>query len=84
VAHSGENSTPTLIGHGLADTRVHPEQSLELYTALKLAGVPTELVLYPREPHALNERAHQLDYMGRIVEWMDRYLQPEGRPVTQP
>lgn len=82
IAHVSESSTPTLIGHGLADERVHPEQSLELYTALDLKGVPTELVYYPREPHGLNERAHQLDFMRRILEWMDRYLK-DGAPVSQ-
>jgi dipeptidyl aminopeptidase/acylaminoacyl peptidase len=66
--------TPTLIGHGLADDRVHPEQSIQLYTLMKLRDIPVELVLYPREPHGLRERAHQLDYMGRILDWMERYL----------
>ncbi|HUH12139.1 MAG TPA: prolyl oligopeptidase family serine peptidase, partial [Longimicrobiales bacterium] len=81
LAHIGKAQTPTLIGHGLADDRVHPEQSIELYNALRLKGVPVELVLYPREPHGLRERAHQLDYMRRITEWLDRYLTP-GRPAT--
>lgn len=77
IAHLARANTPTLIGHGLADDRVHPEQSIELYNALRLKGdVPVELVLYPREPHGLRERAHQLDYMRRINEWLDRYLQP--------
>jgi dipeptidyl aminopeptidase/acylaminoacyl peptidase len=74
VSHLGGASTPTLIGHGLADDRVHPEQSIQLYNLMRLAGIPVELLLYPREPHGLRERAHQLDYMGRIVEWMERYL----------
>ncbi len=74
VAHIDKANTPTLIGHDLADDRVHPEQSLELYQALKLKGVTVDLVQYPREPHGLRERAHQLDYMRRIIEWLDRYL----------
>ena len=74
VANLNGADTPTLIGHGLADERVHPEQSIQLYNLMKLYGVPVELVLYPREPHGLRERAHQLDYMGRIVEWLNRYL----------
>jgi dipeptidyl aminopeptidase/acylaminoacyl peptidase len=74
ISHLGGASTPTLIGHGLADDRVHPEQSIQLYNLMRLAGIPVDLVLYPREPHGLRERAHQLDYMGRIVEWFDRYL----------
>jgi dipeptidyl aminopeptidase/acylaminoacyl peptidase len=76
IAHLANARTPTLIGTGLADDRVHPEQAIELYNALRLQGVTTDLVLYPREPHGLRERAHQLDYMRRIIEWMDRYLEP--------
>jgi dipeptidyl aminopeptidase/acylaminoacyl peptidase len=74
ISHLGGATTPTLIGHGLADDRVHPEQSIQLYNLMRLAGIPVELLLYPREPHGLRERAHQLDYMERIVEWLDRYL----------
>lgn len=73
--------TPTLIGHGLADERVHPEQSIQLYTLMKLHEIPVDLVLYPREPHGLLERAHQLDYMRRVLEWMGRYLKA-GAPVS--
>jgi dipeptidyl aminopeptidase/acylaminoacyl peptidase len=76
IAHLANARTPTLVGSGLADDRVHPEQAIELYNALRLRGVTTELVLYPREPHGLRERAHQLDYMRRVVEWFDRYLEP--------
>lgn len=75
IAHLGGTPTPTLIGHGLADDRVHPEQSIQLYGLMRLVGYPVELVLYPREPHGLRERPHQLDYMGRILEWMGRYLE---------
>jgi dipeptidyl aminopeptidase/acylaminoacyl peptidase len=81
VSHLETASTPTLIGHGLADDRVHPEQSIQLYNLMRLRGIEVELVLYPREPHGLLERAHQLDYMDRIVEWMETYLKVEA-PVT--
>ena len=66
--------TPTLVIHGLKDERVHPEQGLELYQALKIKGVDTELVFYPREPHGLRERAHQLDYIERLVGWYNKYV----------
>ena len=78
VSQLAAASTPTLIGHGLADDRVHPEQSIQLYNLMRLNGIEVELVLYPREPHGLLERQHQLDYMGRIVEWMERYLKVEA------
>ncbi|MGD8278197.1 MAG: S9 family peptidase, partial [Gemmatimonadota bacterium] len=76
IAYIADARTPMVIGHGMADERVHPEQSLELWRALELQGVPVELVLYPREPHGLRERAHQLDYMGRILSAFDRYVKP--------
>ena len=53
---------------------MYPGQSIELYTALRIKGLPTELVLYPREPHGLLERQHQLDFMRRILEWFDEHL----------
>jgi dipeptidyl aminopeptidase/acylaminoacyl peptidase len=81
LAHIEDAQTATLVGHGLSDPRVHPGQSIELYTALRIKGVPTDLVLYPREPHGLLERAHQLDYMQRILEWLDKYVKGAG-PTT--
>ena len=74
LAHINKAKTPTLIIHGLEDKRVHPEQGLELYQALKIKGVDTELVFYPREPHGINERAHQLDYIERLVNWYNTYV----------
>lgn len=77
VNHISENTSPTLVVHGLADVRVHPEQSIQLYNLLRLRDVPTGLVTYPREPHGLLERAHQLDFMHRMIDWFDRYVRPE-------
>lgn len=66
--------TPSLIVHGAADPRVPPGQSIELYTALKWKGVPVEYVSYPREGHGLTERAHQLDFMQRVLGWFSKYV----------
>ena len=66
--------TPTLILHGDADARVHPAQGMEYFRALKILGVPVRFVRYPREKHPIEERAHQIDLMNRIVDWLDRYL----------
>jgi dipeptidyl aminopeptidase/acylaminoacyl peptidase len=54
---------------------------IQLHQALRLKGVPADLVLYPREPHGLLERQHQLDYMRRIVDAFNRYVKP-ARPAT--
>ena len=71
-------TTPTLILHGEADDRVHPGQGREMYVALRTLGVETQFVTYPREGHPIMERKHQLDLVGRIVSWYDRYLKPSG------
>ncbi|PWN05865.1 S9 family peptidase [Rhodohalobacter mucosus] len=74
VAWLLQSDTPMLVAHGLADDRVHPEQSIQLHQFLKMRDIPTGLVLYPREPHGLTERAHQLDFMNRVIDWFDGYV----------
>jgi dipeptidyl aminopeptidase/acylaminoacyl peptidase len=66
--------TPTLILHGEEDQDVPVEQSYLFYRALQDKRVPTELVVYPREDHAVKERAHLLDMSRRVLAWMERYL----------
>lgn len=74
VAWLNHANTPLLVAHGLADDRVHPEQSIQLYQFLNMLDIPTGLVLYPRQPHGLTERAHQLDFMNRVIDWFDEYV----------
>jgi dipeptidyl aminopeptidase/acylaminoacyl peptidase len=46
--------------------------------------VPTRYVLYPREPHGLNEREHRLDAVRRVLDWFDRYLNvPDVKGVKE-
>lgn len=68
-------TTPLLIVHGMADTRVHPSQSLQLYRALAMLGkAPVRLVRYPGEPHGNRRQASKEDYTRRLVRWMDHFL----------
>jgi dipeptidyl aminopeptidase/acylaminoacyl peptidase len=66
--------TPTLILQGEADVTDPIGQSTALYRALKHYGVPAELVLYPREGHGLQEEAHLIDRLDRVVEWYQRWI----------
>jgi dipeptidyl aminopeptidase/acylaminoacyl peptidase len=66
--------TPSLVLHGEADERVPVAQGWEFYNGLKMLGVPTEMVVYPREHHSFKERAHQVDLLTRILAWYDKYL----------
>ncbi len=78
IAHIARAQTPTLIIHGAEDKRVPLGQSQELYTALKWKGVPVEFVIYPREGHGVAEKAHQQDFMNRVIAWFEKYLKPAG------
>jgi len=66
--------TPTLIAHGEKDLRVPLGQGQELFRMLKLKGVPTQLVVYPRAGHGLGEVQHQLDYATRVINWFNKYV----------
>lgn len=67
-------STPTLIQHGGADQRVPTSQGYEFYNALKRQGVPVRMVVYPRQPHGLQEPKLQLDAMKRNLEWFAAWV----------
>jgi dipeptidyl aminopeptidase/acylaminoacyl peptidase len=73
-------ATPTLIQHGDKDLRVPISQGYELYNALKRQGIPVKMVVYPRQPHSLQEPKMQLDAMQRNVEWFDHWLARNGKP----
>jgi dipeptidyl aminopeptidase/acylaminoacyl peptidase len=66
--------TPTLVLHGDRDSEVPTPQGYEFWHALKALDVPTELVIYPDEGHAIAKPAHQRDIEERLVAWFDRYL----------
>jgi len=65
---------PTLVLHGDRDSEVPTPQGYEFWHALKAIGVPTELVIYPEEGHAIAKPEHQRDIQQRVVAWFDRYL----------
>lgn len=66
--------TPVLILHGERDARVPISQARFFAQALRHHAVPNELVVYPREPHGIQERNHQLDLLHRTRAWFDRWI----------
>jgi dipeptidyl aminopeptidase/acylaminoacyl peptidase len=67
-------ATPSLIQHGESDERVPIGQGYELYNALKRQGTAARMVVYPRQPHGLQEPRLVLDAARRNVEWFQQYL----------
>lgn len=67
-------TTPTMIQHGEADIRVPISQGYEFYNALKMKGVPTRMLVLPRQPHGPNEPKMQLAAMKANLEWFEKYI----------
>lgn len=67
-------TTPTMIQHGEADVRVPISQGYEFYNALRVQGVPTRMIVLPRQPHGPNEPKMQLAAMNANLEWFDKYI----------
>lgn len=78
LIHVAGASTPTLILHGAEDLCTPLGQAEEFYRALADQGVETEIVIYPREGHGFQERAHQLDAWQRRVAWFDLHLKGQA------
>ncbi len=75
----GAVTTPTLIHVGGDDPRVPPVHSRALYRALRqYLGVPSELVVYPGEPHSLATYLHRKAKMEWDLVWFEHYLAPGG------
>ena len=68
--------TPTLVLHGDRDSEVPTPQGYEFWHALKTLGVPTQLVIFENEGHAVSKPEHVRDMMRRVGEWFDKYLGP--------
>ncbi len=66
--------TPLLILHGERDARVPLNQARLFHRALMETGCESEFVTYPREPHGIEERLHQIDVMRRVSAWCVRWL----------
>jgi dipeptidyl aminopeptidase/acylaminoacyl peptidase len=66
--------TPTLILGGEEDWNVPIINSEQLYLALKLRGVETQLVVYPGEYHGISRPSYLKDLYGRYLDWFGRWL----------
>ncbi|WP_323144111.1 S9 family peptidase [Massilia phyllosphaerae] len=67
-------TTPTLVMVGERDVECPPAQSQEFWHGLKAQGVPTALVIYEDEGHAIRKPEHVADQRVRVLAWFDQYL----------
>ncbi|WP_300527673.1 S9 family peptidase [Maricaulis sp.] len=71
----GEVDTPTLMMVGGADVRTPPAETEQYYSALKLRGVPTDLVVIPDSFHSISNStpSRLLAKVAEILRWFERY-----------
>lgn len=72
--HADRIATPTLFMGGDKDFNVPLVGSEQMYQALRSNGVPTELVIYPGQHHAIRRPTFQIDRLQRYVAWYDKQL----------
>ncbi|MDC8759452.1 S9 family peptidase [Janthinobacterium fluminis] len=71
--------TPTLVYVGERDVECPPAQSMEFWRGLRAMGVPSSLVIYDGEGHALRKPDNQRDVRRRTLAWFARYLGPASQ-----
>jgi dipeptidyl aminopeptidase/acylaminoacyl peptidase len=75
-------TTPTLVMGGEQDWNVPIQNSEQLYQALRRRGVPSELVVYPGQPHGLRVPSYNKDRLERYLAWYDRWVKGGGKAVV--
>jgi dipeptidyl aminopeptidase/acylaminoacyl peptidase len=66
--------TPTLVITNELDFRVPVDQGLQLFTALRRNGVPSEALVFPDEGHWVLKPLNSQLWHERVFDWMKRYL----------
>lgn len=67
-------TTPTLIMGGEKDWNVPIQNSEQLYQALRRRGIPTQLVVYPGQPHGIGPVSYRRDRHQRYLDWYERWV----------
>ncbi|UCG85295.1 MAG: S9 family peptidase [Gemmatimonadota bacterium] len=80
VFHVEQLNTPLLLAHGTEDGAVDFNQGVEYYNAARRAGKDFVMLVYEGENHGNSQKANQIDYHNRIVEWFGHYLKGEPAP----
>lgn len=70
--------TPLLLLHGAADTNVPVGESIQMFTALKIIGVPVELITFDGENHFIIDADKRIRWQNSIFAWFARWLQGDS------
>ncbi|MCB1044517.1 MAG: prolyl oligopeptidase family serine peptidase [Acidobacteria bacterium] len=80
-----EVTTPTLIFHGDQDTAVPTQQGWLHFRGLQQTSkTPVRFVLFPGEPHGLQQNGHRKRKVEEELAWFDTYLFKTGPDRSPP
>ncbi|HEX7672034.1 MAG TPA: S9 family peptidase [Polyangiaceae bacterium] len=68
-------TTPTLVITNERDFRVPVDQGLQLFTALRRKGVPSEALVFPDEGHFVLKPLNSKRWHEAVFGWMKKYLE---------
>jgi dipeptidyl aminopeptidase/acylaminoacyl peptidase len=78
--HADAIRAPLLIGHGANDPRVKLAESEQIVAALRARDMPVTFVVYPDEGHGFARKQNNLDFSGRMEEFLARHLGGRAEP----
>lgn len=78
ISYIKRAKTPTLIQHGERDPRVPVANAVELYQGLQDMGVETRLLIYPGQPHDIQNPKLNRHLMTANFEWFNRFIWGES------
>lgn len=74
IWHIPKIEMPILILHGEKDERIPLSQGTAFYRGCLHHKKECQMVVYPREPHMIAERAHVIDMLERIKAFYDKHM----------
>ncbi|SBV93722.1 prolyl oligopeptidase family serine peptidase [uncultured Dysgonomonas sp.] len=70
--------TPILFTHGTVDTNVPIGESIQMYTALKILGRPTEFIQVKDENHGVMNYKRRVEWNNSIMAWFAKWLKDDN------
>jgi len=80
VHHAGNIQAPLLMAYGLNDPRVHIREAEQMASAMRARELPLEFVVYPDEGHMFVRIENNMDFFGRVEEFLARHLGGRKEP----
>lgn len=78
--HASNIRAPILMGYGLNDPRVPIREAEQMVKAMRANNQPVTLVVYPDEGHGFNRPVNNLDFFGRVEDFLAQHLGGRKEP----